>query len=66
MSNTKKTVRISENDLVDLIDNIVSEAVEIKKKEWLAEQVAKGEQVAIFESRVAELETKINKLTAGK
>ena len=28
----KKTVKISENDLVDLIDNIVNEAVATKKK----------------------------------
>ena len=33
MSNTKKTVRISENDLVNLIDNIVAEAGSVKKKE---------------------------------
>ena len=39
----KKTVKINENDLVDLIDNIVNEAVAGKKKEWLAEQAAKAE-----------------------
>jgi transcription antitermination factor NusG len=66
MSNVKKTVKISESDLVNLIDNIVSEAVQIKKKEWLAEQAAKGDKNAILESKLAKLEAKINKLTEGK
>ena len=35
MSDTKKkTVKITESELVDLIDNIVTEAVGEKKKEW--------------------------------
>lgn len=65
MSNVKKTVKISENDLVNLIDNIVSEAVEIKKKEWLAEQ-ATSDKTAILERKIATLEGKLNKLIAGK
>lgn len=66
MSNTKKTVKISENDLVNLIDSIVSEAVQIKKKEWLAEQANKGDKTAILESKLANLEAKINSLTKTK
>jgi transcription antitermination factor NusG len=66
MSNVNKTVKISESDLVNLIDNIVSEAVEIKKKEWLSEQVAKGNKNSILESKLASLEAKVNKLTGGK
>ena len=66
MSNVKKTVKISENDLVNLIDNIVNEAVAIKKKEWLAEQTAKGDKNAIFEQKIAALEAKVNKLTKTK
>jgi hypothetical protein len=66
MSNVKKTVKISESDLVNLIDNIVSEAVEIKKKEWLSEQAAKGDKNSILESKLAALEAKLNKLTEGK
>jgi hypothetical protein len=31
MSNTKKTVKIKENDLVELIDNILNEALVVKK-----------------------------------
>lgn len=62
MSNTKKVVRIKENDLVDLIDNIVSEAIVVKKKEWLAEQANKGDKTAILEQKLNELETKINGL----
>jgi len=66
MSNVKKTVRISENDLVNLIDNIVSEAVTIKKKEWLAEQATNGNKTAILETKLAKLEARINKLTESK
>ena len=66
MSNTKKTVRITENDLVDLIDNIVTEALDVKKKEWIAEQAAKGDKNAILENKINELEAKINGLTKSK
>jgi hypothetical protein len=66
MSNVKKTVKISENDLVNLIDNIVTEAVQIKKQEWLAEQTAKADKNAILETKLAALEAKLNKLTEGK
>lgn len=64
MSKAKKTVKISEGDLVNLIDGIVTEAVQLKKKEWLAEQVAKGDKTAIFESRLLELEALVKKETA--
>jgi hypothetical protein len=63
MSNLKKTVKISENDLVNLIDNIVTEAVEIKKKEWISEQAVNGNKNTILESKIAALEARINKLT---
>ena len=66
MSNTKKTVRISENELVNLIDNIVTEAVQIKKKEWIAEQAAAGDKNAILENKLNELEAKLSKLAEGK
>jgi len=66
MSKTTKTVKISESDLVNLIDNIVSEAVQIKKTEWLAEQASKGNKNSILETKLAALEAKINKLTEGK
>lgn len=62
MSKITKTVKISESDLVDLIDNIVNEAVAIKKKEWISEQAKKGDKTAILESKVNDLETKINEL----
>jgi hypothetical protein len=62
MSNTKKkTVKITESELVDLIDNIVSEAVVEKKKEWIAEQETK--QATVLESKIAELEAKVKTLT---
>ena len=67
MSNVKKTVKIKENDLVDLIDNIVNEAVKEKKKQWLAEQAKKtSDKTAMLENRLADLEGKLSKLLTGK
>lgn len=66
MSKPKKTVRITEKDLVDLIDNIVTEAVGVKKKEWLAEQAAKGDKNAILEEKLNLLEKRLNSLTEAK
>ena len=58
----KKTVKIKENDLVDLIDNIVNEAVAVKKKEWLAEQATKATKSnSVLESRILALEKLIAK-----
>jgi hypothetical protein len=65
MSNVaKKTVKIKESHLVDLIENIVNEAVAVKKQEWINEQAAKGN--SLLENKIARLEAKINKLTEGK
>ena len=66
ISNTKpvakKTVKIKENDLVDLIDGLVTEAVAVKKTEWLAEQAKKdADKSAILESRLSTLEKLIAK-----
>jgi hypothetical protein len=58
MGNTKKTVKINEKDLVDLIDNIVTEALVVKKKEWISEQAKKGDKTALLESKIADLEAK--------
>jgi hypothetical protein len=69
MSNTiaKKTVKIKENDLVDLIDNIVAEAVAVKKKEWLSEQAKKETaKTAVLENRLAKLEATIKLLAENK
>lgn len=64
---TKKVVRINENALVDLIDNIVNEAVAVKKKEWLSEQAKKeSSKTSILESKIANLEAQFKKLTEGK
>ena len=55
----KKTVKIKENDLVDLIDNIVNEAVAAKKKTWLAEQAKKdSNKTTVLEGKIAALEAK--------
>lgn len=56
-----KVVRISENKLVDMIDKIVAEEVENRKAEWLNEQKEAGN--TLVESKLAELEAKINKLS---
>lgn len=64
MSKSIKTVKITENALVDLIDNIVQEAVSVKKKEWLAEQESKN--ASILEERIAQLESKIKTITENK
>jgi hypothetical protein len=63
----KKTVKITENDLVDLIDNIVNEAVATKKTQWLAEQQKKeANKTALLESKIAALESKFKTLLEGK
>ena len=67
MSNTKQTVKIKESHLVDLIDNIVNEAVAVKKQEWLNEQAHKNKKAnAIVENRIAALEKKLQQLTEGR
>jgi len=62
---SKKIVKITESKLVDLIDNIVTEAVADKKKEWIAENAAKKGDT-ILESRILDLEKKITALTKSK
>lgn len=61
---SKKSVKITENELVELIDNIVSEAVVEKKKEWLAEQ--KASKGSILESKIAKLEAKVKAISSAK
>lgn len=54
---TKRTVKIHENELVDLIDNLVNEAVAVKKQEWLSEQSKKEtDKTALLEERLKALE----------
>lgn len=58
MSKTaNKTVKINESALVDLIDNIVTEAVEKQKVQWIAEQETK--KASLLESKIAKLEKTI-------
>lgn len=61
---SKKIVRITENELVELIDNIVTEAVAEKKLEWIAENEQKNS--TILEQRIKSLEAKIATLTEAK
>lgn len=62
----QKIVRIPENKLVDLIDNIVTEAVTQKKKEWIAEQAVKDSKTSLLEGRVAKLEKLLASATITK
>ena len=55
-----KTVKITENELVDLIDKIVNETVTEKKKQWIAEQKAKNTN--LLESKIAKLEAKVKQI----
>ena len=58
-----KIVRIPETQLVDLIDNIVTEAVAQKKTEWLAEQASKDSTNSLLENRIAKLERLLSSAT---
>ena len=63
----KKTVRIKESELVDLIDNIVNEAVAVKKQEWINEQAKKqSDKTTVLESKIAKLEAAVKSLTEGE
>jgi len=57
---SKKIVKITESELVNLIENIVTETVTEKKKEWLAE--SKQKSTTLLESKITELEGFIKKL----
>jgi hypothetical protein len=63
----QKIVRINENNLVDLIDNIVSEAVAVEKKKWISENEAKedAEKTSLME-RVEKLEKILTNATITK
>lgn len=67
---TKKNIKvipIAEGNLVDLIDNIVNEAVAVEKKKWIAEQAAKEdkEKTSLME-RVEKLEKILSNATITK
>jgi len=75
MSNTKqvakkqvtKRIGIKETDLVDLIDNIVTEAVAVKKQEWINEnKKIEAGKTSILERKINALEAKFKLLTEGK
>jgi len=62
----QKIVKIAENKLVDLIDNIVTEAVAQKKTEWIAEQANTDKKNSLLEGRLAKLESLLGKATITK
>jgi len=59
-----KRVKITESELVDLIDKIVSETVTEKKKQCIAEQ--KEAKESILESKISQLEAKVKSITKSK
>lgn len=61
MSKTTKTVKINESALIDLIDNIVKEAVSKSKSTWIAEQESK--KTSLLESKINKLEKLISEIT---
>ncbi|MEI6879781.1 MAG: hypothetical protein WCK82_00365 [Bacteroidota bacterium] len=67
MSNTKKTVKIKESELVNLIENIVNEAVAVTKQEWINEQAKKqSNKTTVLEGKIAKLEAQFKALTESK
>ncbi len=56
----RKTVRVTESELVELIDKIVNEAVGEKKKRWIAEQ--RKAKKSLLETRLAKVESKLRRL----
>lgn len=64
---TKKTVKIKESHLVDLIDDIVTEAIAVKKQEWINEQKKlEVDKTSLLEGKIEALEEKFKKLTEQK
>lgn len=55
-----KKVQVKESDLVNLMDNIVKEAVNAEKRKFIAEQAMKTKKANdLLESRIAKLEAKL-------
>lgn len=67
MSNVKRTVKIKESDLINLVHNIVNEGVELKKQEWINEEAKKtSDKTSVLESKIAKLEAKFRLLEGKK
>jgi hypothetical protein len=66
MSNTKKVVKISESELVDMIDNLVTEVLAQKKQEWIQEQAKNGNKTPLLEQQLADLSKKVESLLETK
>jgi hypothetical protein len=56
----RKTVKVTENELVELIDKIVNETVNEKKKMWIAEQ--NKVKKSLIESRLSKIESQLKNL----
>ena len=58
MSNVKKTVKLTESKLVEVIEDVAKKVIATEKKKWIMEQ--RKIQTSILESRIAAIEKKIN------
>jgi len=67
ISVVKKTVKIKEGNLVNLIDKMVNEVIVAEKIQWVNENTKKQAQSnAILENKIKALERKLNLLTERK
>jgi hypothetical protein len=67
ISVVKKTVKIKEGNLVNLIDKMVNEVIVAEKIQWINENTKKqAEKNAILENKIKSLEKKLNLLTERK
>lgn len=64
MLTTKKTVRITESELVGLIEVIAKEALVQEKEKWIAEQAKNSGN--LLESKLNSLEKKISELVKAR
>lgn len=65
MRKKSKIVTVTESTLVDMIENIVTEAVSEKKKQWISEQ--NNNQTKIIEEQIDKiLDVKLKRLFNNK
>ena len=57
----KKTVKLKESELLELIESVVGKSLDVERTKWLAEQEQKGKDV--LNEKVEMLEKKIQELS---
>lgn len=61
-----KTVKIKESELIDLIDNLVTEAVAFEKDKWITEQANSGNKTPLLEQKLEQLQKQVQTLMSKK